>query len=132
MFFVLSFSWFGETAAALIAPFGFIIDVGPALAEALAFAFAALIASLARGAARRRAPFVAAAAFTAGEWMRSSGILGVPFGQFGLPLVDSPLRPLAAFASTRSPAPFSRSPRRSRSARRAHVPPRREASESGR
>jgi apolipoprotein N-acyltransferase len=99
VFFVLSFSWFGETAAALIAPFGFIIDVGPSLAEALAFAFAALVASLAaRRCAPGLAPLVAAAAFTAGEWMRSSGILGVPFGQFGLPLVDSPLRPLAAFA----------------------------------
>jgi apolipoprotein N-acyltransferase len=98
VFFVLSFSWFGETAAALIAPFGFIIDLGPALGEAPAFAFAALAASLA---ARRCSPFVAplvsAAAFVAAEWMRSSGILGVPFAQLGLPLVDSPLRPLAAF-----------------------------------
>lgn len=99
VFFTLSFAWFGETAAALVGPFGFIIDLGPALGEAFAFAFAALVASLA---ARRTSPFVApliaAAAFTAGEWMRSSGILGVPFGQLGLPLVDSPLRPLAAFA----------------------------------
>ena len=99
VFFTLSFSWFGETAAALVGPFGFVIDLGPALAEALAFAFAALVASLAaRRCAPSLAPLVAAAAFTAGEWMRSSGILGVPFGQLGLPLADSPLRPLAAFA----------------------------------
>jgi apolipoprotein N-acyltransferase len=99
VFFTLSFSWFGETAAALVGPFGILIDLGPALGEALAFAFAALVASLA---ARRTspllAPLVTAAAFTAAEWMRSSGIVGVPFGQLGLPLVDSPLRPLAAFA----------------------------------
>jgi len=99
VFFTLSFSWFGETAAALIGPLGFVIDLGPALGEALAFAFAALVASLA---ARRASPFVApmltAAAFTAAEWMRSSGIVGVPFGQLGYPLVDSPLRPIAAFA----------------------------------
>ena len=99
VFFTLSFSWFGETAAALIGPLGFVIDLGPALGEALAFAFAALVAS---AAARRcppaLAPLVTAAAFTAAEWMRSSGILGVPFGQLGLPLIDSPLRPLAAFA----------------------------------
>jgi apolipoprotein N-acyltransferase len=99
VFFTLSFSWFGETAAALVGPLGFVIDLGPALGEALAFAFAALVASLA---ARRCSPLVAplvtAAAFTAAEWMRSSGIVAVPFGQLGLPLVDSPLRPIAAFA----------------------------------
>ncbi len=99
VFFTLSFAWFGETAAALVGPFGFIIDLGPALAEAFAFAFAALVASLAaRRCSLALAPLVTAAAFTAGEWMRSSGILGVPFAQLGLPLVDSPLRPIAAFA----------------------------------
>jgi apolipoprotein N-acyltransferase len=98
VFFTLSFSWFGETAGALVGPLSFVIDLGPAIAEALAFAFTALVASLAL---RRCSPLVAplaiAAAFTAGEWMRSSGILGVPFGQLGLPLIDSPLRPLASF-----------------------------------
>lgn len=99
VFFTLSFSWFGETAGALLGPFAFIIDLGPAVGEAPAFAFAALVTSIA---ARRSPPVLApalgAAAFTAAEWMRSSGILAVPFGQLGLPLVDSPLRPLAAFA----------------------------------
>jgi apolipoprotein N-acyltransferase len=99
VFFTLSFSWFGETAGALVGPLAFVIDLGPAMAEALAFAFTALVASLA---ARRSSPYAAplaiAAAFTAGEWMRSTGILGVPFGQLGLPLIDSPLRPIAAFA----------------------------------
>jgi apolipoprotein N-acyltransferase len=99
VFFTLSFSWFGETAAALVGPLGFVIDLGPALGEALAFAFTALVAALAaRRCAPWLAPLVTAAAFSAGEWMRSSGIVGVPFGQLGLPLIDSPLRPLAAFA----------------------------------
>jgi apolipoprotein N-acyltransferase len=99
VFFTLSFSWFGETAAALVGPLGFVIDLGPALVEALAFAFTALVASLAaRRCSPLLAPLVTAAAFTAAEWMRSSGILGVPFGQLGLPLIDSPLRPIAAFA----------------------------------
>src|ERR1700691_2939421 len=31
VFFTLSFSWFGETAAALVGPLGFMIDLGPAL-----------------------------------------------------------------------------------------------------
>src|SRR5665213_4038072 len=99
VFFTLSFSWFGETAAALVGPLGFMIDLGPALGEAFAFAFAALVASLAaRRCSPLLAPLVTAAAFTAADWMRSSGIVGVPFGQLGLPLVDSPLRPIAAFA----------------------------------
>jgi apolipoprotein N-acyltransferase len=99
VFFTLSFSWFGETAAALVGPLGFVIDLGPALGEAFAFAFAACVASLAaRRCSPLLAPLLTAAAFTAAEWMRSSGIVGVPFGQLGLPLVDSPLRPIAAFA----------------------------------
>jgi len=99
VFFVLSFAWFGETAGALLGPFGFIIDLGPAAGEALAFAATALVTALAvRRTAPALVPAVFAAAFTAAEWVRSSGVLGVPFGQLGLPLVDSPLRPLAAFA----------------------------------
>ena len=98
VFFALSFSWFGETAGALVGPFAFAIDLGPAIGEAFAFAFTAVVASLAmRRVPAAFAPFVIAAAFAAGEWMRSSGLLGVPFGQLGLPLIDSPLRPLAAF-----------------------------------
>lgn len=70
VFFTLSFSWFGETAAALIGPFGFVIDLGPAMGEALAFAFAALAGSLAaRRCSPLLAPLVTAAAFTAAEWM---------------------------------------------------------------
>jgi apolipoprotein N-acyltransferase len=99
VFFTLSFSWFGETAGALVGPLAFAIDLGPAIGEAFAFAFTAFVAAIA---ARRTspllAPLVIAAAFTSAEWMRSSGIVGVPFGQLGLPLIDSPLRPIAAFA----------------------------------
>jgi apolipoprotein N-acyltransferase len=98
VFFTLSFAWFGETAGALLGPFGFVIDLLPALAEALAFAAAALCTSLAaRRAPQWLAPAIAAGSFTAAEWVRSSGLLAVPFGQLGLPLVDSPLRPLAAY-----------------------------------
>ncbi len=99
IFFTLSFSWFGETAGGLLGPFGFIIDAGPAIAEAGAFAATAFVTALAmRRAPRALVPAVFAAAFTAAEWARSSGVLGVPFGQLGLPLVESPLRPLAAYA----------------------------------
>lgn len=98
VFFTLSFSWFGETAGALVGPLAFAIDLGPAIGEAFAFAFTALIASIAvRRAPALIVPPAIAATFVAGEWMRSSGVLGVPFGQLGLPLIDSPLRPIAAF-----------------------------------
>ncbi len=98
VFFTLSFSWFGETAGSLLGPFGFIIDVGPALGEAVAFAATALVTALAvRRTAPALVPAVFAAAFTAAEWVRSSGVLGVPFGQLGLALIESPLRPLARF-----------------------------------
>jgi len=99
VFFTLGFSWFGETAGALVGPAAPVLDVGPALAEALAFAFAAyVIAVAARRCDARAVPFVAAAAFALGEQVRSSTALGVPLEQLGITMIDSPLRPLAAFA----------------------------------
>lgn len=98
VFFGLTFSWFGETAGRLLGSFGFIIDVGPAVVEALAFAVAGLITAVAsRRCSTRISPAVAAAGFTLAEWARSSGTFGVPFGQLQLALVESPLRSLAAF-----------------------------------
>ena len=99
LFFCLGFSWFGETAGALVGPFAPVLDLGPSVAEALAFAFAAWTASLgARRCDPRAVPFVAAAAFALGEQVRSSTALGVPLEQLGITMIDSPLRPLAAFA----------------------------------
>jgi apolipoprotein N-acyltransferase len=99
VFFTLGFSWFGETAGALVGPFAPVLDLGPAVVEALAFAFAAVIASLAaRRCDARAVPFVAAAAFALGEQLRSTGALAVPMEQLGITMIDSPLRPLAAFA----------------------------------
>jgi apolipoprotein N-acyltransferase len=98
MFFILGFAWFGETAGALIGPAAPIIDLGPASAEALAFAFTAYVASqAARRLDARAVPFVVAAAFALAEQVRSSSALGVPMEQLGTTMVDSPLRPLAAF-----------------------------------
>jgi apolipoprotein N-acyltransferase len=97
IFFALDFAWFGETAGKLLGSFGFILDLGPAIVEALAFALTAFVVSIA---ARRCAPWLAvlvgAATFTAAEWARSSGLLGVPMYQIGAPLIETPLVPLAA------------------------------------
>jgi apolipoprotein N-acyltransferase len=99
LFFTLGFSWFGETAGALVGPAAPILDLGPAVVEALAFAFAAVVASLAaRRCDARAVPFVAAAAFALAEQIRSTSSLGVPLEQLGITMIDSPLRALAAYA----------------------------------
>lgn len=101
VFFSFGFSWFGETAGSLLGAAAPLLDIGPALLEAFAFAFAALAASLAAQRCDARAvPFAAAAAFTVGELLRSSGVLGTPLEQLGVAMIDSPLRALAAFVGS--------------------------------
>ncbi len=98
LFFALVFSWFGETVGAYVGPFAFIVDLGPALAEAPAFALAAALTAFARPrVAGPLLPTVTALAFTLAETGRTSGVLGVPFGTIAEPLVTTPLAPLAAF-----------------------------------
>ncbi|GAC1548271.1 MAG: apolipoprotein N-acyltransferase [Vulcanimicrobiaceae bacterium] len=110
VFFAINFWWFGETAGALIAPFGFALALAPAIGVAF-FGFAlvgALVAFAAEALARRdriaRAlvPLAAAAIFAVGEWLRSEGLglFGVPFGGLGYTQVGSPLAPLAAFGGS--------------------------------
>lgn len=99
VFFASGFSWFAETVGAIVGPlFAPLIVLGPAAIEGLAFALVAALVSLAaRRCDVRAVPFAAAAAYALGEQLRSTGTLGVPFSQLGVALVDSPLRPLAAF-----------------------------------
>jgi apolipoprotein N-acyltransferase len=98
VFFGLGFSWFGETAGTLLGPAAPILVLGPAAIEALAFLLAALVASFAaRRCDPRVVPLVVAAAYAFCEALRSSGVFGVPFSQIGVAMIDSPLRPLAAF-----------------------------------
>jgi apolipoprotein N-acyltransferase len=98
VFFALDFSWFGESAGALLGHFAFLLDVGPALVEGVAFAACAVATAVA---ARRlhgvAVAIIAAAAFTLTELLRSSGALGAPLYQIGAAFVDTPLAPLAAF-----------------------------------
>ncbi len=110
VYFVVNFAWFGETAGALIAPFGFALAVGPALLEGLiGFGLAgALVAWAATGLRKRRrfvralVPLGAAAAFAFTEWLRAEGLgeLGVPFASLGYTQVATVFAPLAAFAGT--------------------------------
>ncbi|GAC1413403.1 MAG: apolipoprotein N-acyltransferase [Candidatus Velthaea sp.] len=99
LFFALDFTWLGETAGALIAPFGFVFDLIPAMIEAVAFAATAAIVSLAWQRVQGAwVPIVCAAGFTALEWIRSIGMMGAPLYTVGSPFVATPLAPLAAFA----------------------------------
>lgn len=99
VFFAFGFSWFGETAGSLLGPAAPLLVLGPAAIEAFAFLAAALVASLAaRRCDPRIVPLVVAASFALFEALRSSGTFGVPFSQLGVAMIDSPLRPLAAFA----------------------------------
>jgi apolipoprotein N-acyltransferase len=101
VYFSMTFSWFGETAGALVGPAAFVIVLAPALAEGLAFGLAALLGSIAlRTAPRGLAPLAVAAAFALTEAIRSAGPLGVPFGNVAYSQVVSPLAPLAAFVGS--------------------------------
>ncbi len=101
LFFTIMYSWFGVTAASLVGPYGFVTVLGPAIGDALAFAFAGAAASIAFA----RAPgllgaFAGAAAFAICEWLRSVGMLGVPFAQIGYSQASSPFAPLAAYGGS--------------------------------
>ncbi len=110
VYFGITFWWFGETAGALIAPFGFLLAMGPAIGDAF-FGFAlvgALVSFAARALAdrdrtsRALVPLATAAIFAFGEWFRSEGLgeIGVPFGSLGYTQVRSPLAPLASYVGT--------------------------------
>lgn len=101
VYFALMFSWFGETAASLVGPFGFVTVAGPAAIDATFFAiaggFAAYVYTRAPGVL---APLAAAAAFTVADWLRSIGFLGAPFAQVGYSQVDGPFAALAAYGGS--------------------------------
>ncbi len=101
VFFCITFSWFGYSVGSLLGNFAFATVVVPALAEGLFFGAAAAAASVAFARMSPRvSPLAAAAAFTVFEWLRSVGVLAVPFGQLGYSQADTPLAVFAAYAGT--------------------------------
>ena len=96
VYFSLAFSWFGETAGALLGRFGFVTVLGPAILSAPFFALSALAANRAeRFAAPAFVPLASALSFGVCEALRAIGPLGNPFAQVAYPQVATPFAALA-------------------------------------
>src|SRR5438477_4345697 len=84
IFFSINFSWFTYTVGDYVGGFAFLVVLIPALVEGLTFAVSAASVRVAyRFAPPWIAPVACAAAFTVFEWLRSIGMLAVPFAQIG-------------------------------------------------
>jgi len=99
IFFSINFSWFTYTVGDYVGGFAFAVVLIPAIVEGLTFALSAAAACAAqRFAPAAFAPLAAGAAFTVFEWLRSIGLLAVPFAQIGYSQVATPLVVFAPYA----------------------------------
>ncbi|MDP9025379.1 MAG: apolipoprotein N-acyltransferase [Candidatus Eremiobacteraeota bacterium] len=101
IFFTITFWWWSTTIKDDVGILAYVAVMAGAALEALAIGAAGVLTVLAR---RRMplavVPLAAACAFTAFEWFRSIGVLGVPFGQLGTTQADTALKVLAAYVGT--------------------------------
>jgi apolipoprotein N-acyltransferase len=98
IFFAINFSWFTYTVGAYVGGFAFAVVLIPALVEGLTFAVSAASVQLAyRFAPPWIAPAACAAAFTVFEWLRSIGMLAIPFAQIGYSQTSTPLAVFAPY-----------------------------------
>ncbi len=98
IFFAVNFSWFTYTVGDYVGAFGFALVLVPALVDGLSFALTALCVGLAlRCAPAPLVPLAAAAAFTVFEWLRSIGVIAIPFAQVGYTQSATPLGVFAAY-----------------------------------
>ncbi len=98
IFFSINFSWFTYTVGAYVGGFAFAVVLVPALVEGLTFALSAAGVRLAyRFAPAWIAPLACAAAFGVFEWLRSIGLLAVPFAQIGYSQTSTPFAVFAAY-----------------------------------
>ncbi|MEO9169930.1 MAG: apolipoprotein N-acyltransferase [Candidatus Baltobacteraceae bacterium] len=101
IFFSITFWWWSTTIKDDVGILAYAAVMAGAALEALAIGAAGILTVLAR---RRMpaavVPLAAACAFTATEWIRSIGVLGVPFGQLGTTAAGTPLKVLAAYIGT--------------------------------
>jgi apolipoprotein N-acyltransferase len=101
IFFTINFSWFTYTVGDYVGGFAFAVVLIPALVEGLTFALSAASVRLAyRFAPPWIAPAACAAAFTVFEWLRSIGMLAVPFAQIGYSQTSTPLVVFAPYVGS--------------------------------
>jgi apolipoprotein N-acyltransferase len=101
VFFTIAFWWWSTTIQTAVGPLAYVAVIFSAALEGLAIACAAAMTVI----ARRRVvpalvPLAAALAFAITEWIRSIGVIGVPFAQLGTTQVETPLRALGAYIGT--------------------------------
>lgn len=101
IFFTISFWWWSNTIKEDVGLLAYAAVLAGAALEALAIGATGVLAVI----ARRRVPaalfpLAVACAFTATEWLRSIGPIGVPFAQLGTTQADTPLKVLAAYIGT--------------------------------
>ena len=100
-FFTITFWWWSTTIKTVVGLLAYAAVVAGAALEGLAIACAGVLTVIAaRRVAPALVPLAAALAFTITEWVRSIGVIGVPFGQLGTTQVETPLRALGAYIGT--------------------------------
>lgn len=103
IFFTINFWWWSTSIKEEVGALAYAAVVAGAALEALAIgAVGSLCALLYRRAHPAFAPLGVAAAFACMEWLRSVGVIGVPFGALGYTQADTPLRIFAAYGGTTS------------------------------
>jgi apolipoprotein N-acyltransferase len=101
VFFTISFWWWSTTIATAVGPLAYVAVVLSAALEGLAIAVAGVMTSVAsRRVSPALIPLAGALAFAITEWLRSIGVIGVPFAQLGVTQVEGPLRALGAYIGT--------------------------------
>jgi apolipoprotein N-acyltransferase len=101
VFYTIAFWWWSTTIQTVVGPLAYAAVIAGAALEGLAIACAGILTVIAqRRVTPALVPFAAALAFAITEWVRSIGVIGVPFGQLGTTQVETPLRALGAFIGT--------------------------------
>jgi apolipoprotein N-acyltransferase len=101
VFYTIAFWWWSTTIQTVVGPLAYAAVIAGAALEGLAIACAGIMTVIAqRRVTPALVPFAAALAFAITEWVRSIGVIGVPFGQLGTTQVETPLRALGAFIGT--------------------------------
>jgi apolipoprotein N-acyltransferase len=101
IYLIISYAWWVHTVGSFLGIFAPLLVLIPSIVDALTFGGAGVLAVLAyQRAPAALAPLAAAAVFAVGEWVRSVGVVGIPFAQLGYSQADTPLIAIAAYAGS--------------------------------